>query len=116
MTAMQRIRVRRSEHREKVNALLGIEERTPEQEAELRERTGKLQALEVEYRAADRGGGGGGGTGGGRTRLPRLASVWSSGPRPHSPGSSLSRDELAARWPGPKRSFRPRARLAGTYR
>ena len=52
MTALQRNRVQRSEHREKVNALLGIEERTPEQEAELRERTGKLQALEVEYRAA----------------------------------------------------------------
>ena len=52
MTKLQRARLKRSQHREKVNHLLGIEDRTEEQEVELRERTDALQKLEVEYRAA----------------------------------------------------------------
>ena len=52
MTKLGRIRLKRSEERQKVNALLGITERTEEQVVELRELTATLSATEVEYRAA----------------------------------------------------------------
>ena len=53
MTPMQRIRRQQSEHREKINALLGVETELDEgQRTELAGLTTRMQDLELEYRAA----------------------------------------------------------------
>ena len=52
MTKLQSVQLRQSETRERINELLGIEERTDDQTTELRELTKTAQTLEVEYRAA----------------------------------------------------------------
>ena len=52
MTKLQKIQIKQSEAREKINELLSVAERTDEQTAELHERTKTAQELEVEYRAA----------------------------------------------------------------
>lgn len=52
MTKTQEIQIRQSEVRERINALLGTDDRSEAQEAELRELTTEAQGLEVEYRAA----------------------------------------------------------------
>ena len=52
MTTLQRLQLRQSEIREKINTLLGLETRTEEQDGELVKLTGEGTALEVELRAA----------------------------------------------------------------
>ena len=52
MTNRQKIEVRQSETRERINALLGQDERTDTEATELRALTDKAQELEVEFRAA----------------------------------------------------------------
>ena len=52
MTKIQKIQLRQSEVRQKLNELLGVEDRTAEQSTELETLTGEGQRLEVEYRAA----------------------------------------------------------------
>ena len=53
MTPMQRIRRQQSEHREKINSLLGVETELDEgQRTELAGLTTRMQDLELEYRAA----------------------------------------------------------------
>ena len=52
MTPTQKIQIRQSELRESLNKLLDRDERTPEQDTELRELTDKAVATEVELRAA----------------------------------------------------------------
>ncbi len=51
MTYLQKTMLRQSETREAINRLLGVEERTQEQDTELHELTETAQRLEVEYRA-----------------------------------------------------------------
>ena len=52
MTTLQRLQLRQSEIREKLNMLLGRDERSENETAELESLTGEGQALEVELRAA----------------------------------------------------------------
>ena len=52
MIAAQKIQISMSEVRERINALLNKDDRTDEETNELREKTTKMQGLEVEYRAA----------------------------------------------------------------
>ena len=52
MTKIQKIQLRQSEVRQKLNELLGVEDRTAEQSTEMETLTGDAQRLEVEYRAA----------------------------------------------------------------
>ena len=52
MTPRQTLELERSEGREKINALLGIEKRSDEQATELTALTARMQALEPELRAA----------------------------------------------------------------
>ena len=52
MTQTQKVQLRQSEVRQKLNELLGVEERTAEQTAELGTLTAEAQSLEVEFRAA----------------------------------------------------------------
>ena len=52
MTNKQKIQMKQSEVRERINALLSQEERSEQEVTELRELTTKAQALETEYRAA----------------------------------------------------------------
>ncbi len=52
MTTLQKIQLRQSEVREKLNGLLGIEERSEAQDTELADLTTKGQAIETELRAA----------------------------------------------------------------
>ena len=52
MTQTQKVQLRQSEVRQKLNELLGVESRTDEQTAELGTLTAEAQGLEVEYRAA----------------------------------------------------------------
>ncbi len=52
MTKVQTLQVKQSELRERINDLLGLENRTDEQTNELREKTADAQATEVELRAA----------------------------------------------------------------
>ena len=52
MTTKQKIQLRQSELRQKLNELLGVEDRTVAQTAELGTLTTEAQSLEVEYRAA----------------------------------------------------------------
>ena len=52
MTKKQQILVRQSEIRQKLNELLGVEDRSEEQAAELESLTGEMQKLEPELRAA----------------------------------------------------------------
>ncbi len=52
MTKLQEIQIKQSETRERINELLGVEDRTEDQARELRELTSKAQTLETEYRAA----------------------------------------------------------------
>ena len=52
MTPSQRITIRLSECRQKLNELLGVENRSDEQQAELERLTGEVQTLEPELRAA----------------------------------------------------------------
>ena len=52
MTALQKLQLRQSEVREKLNALLGKEERSEDETAELEKLTGEGQKLEPEIRAA----------------------------------------------------------------
>ena len=52
MTTLQRLQLRQSEIREKLNMLLGRDERSENETAELKSLTGEGQALEVELRAA----------------------------------------------------------------
>ena len=52
MTQTQKIQLRQSEVRQKLNAILGADDRTAEQTAELETLTAEAQGLEVEYRAA----------------------------------------------------------------
>ena len=52
MTILQKLQLRQSEIREKLNTLLGLETRTEEQGAELEKLTGEGQKLEPELRAA----------------------------------------------------------------
>ena len=52
MTILQGLQVKQSEVREKINALLGNESRTEDQDAELVNLTGDAQAIEPEIRAA----------------------------------------------------------------
>ncbi len=52
MTKTQKLLVQQSEKRERVNELLGIEERSDEQNAEMGKLTGELQKIEPELRAA----------------------------------------------------------------
>ena len=51
MTKIQKIQLRQSEVRQKLNELLGVEDRTAEQATELSTLTGDAQRLEVEFRA-----------------------------------------------------------------
>ena len=52
MIAAQKIQISMSEVRERINALLNKDDRTDEETNELREKTTRMQGLEVEYRAA----------------------------------------------------------------
>ena len=52
MTPRQKIEVEQSTHRERINALLGQETRSAEEGTELSTLTARMQALEIEYRAA----------------------------------------------------------------
>ena len=52
MTNLQRVQLRQSELRQKINDLLGVEDRSDEQNNELADLTGKMTAVEVELRAA----------------------------------------------------------------
>ena len=52
MTTLQKLQIRQSETREKINSLLGNEARTEEQTAELEKLTTEAQKLEPEIRAA----------------------------------------------------------------
>ena len=54
MTALQKLLIEQSEHREKVNAVLGVEaeKRTDEQKSELTKSTERLKGLEPDLRAA----------------------------------------------------------------
>ena len=52
MTILQKLQLRQSEIREKLNTLLGLDTRTEEQNTELTELTGEGQAIEPEIRAA----------------------------------------------------------------
>ena len=52
MTTLQRLQLRQSEIREKLNMLLGRDERSENETAELESLTGEGRALEVELRAA----------------------------------------------------------------
>ena len=52
MTILQKLQLRQSEIREKINELLGNDSRSEEQQAELEKLTGEGQGLEVELRAA----------------------------------------------------------------
>ena len=52
MTAAQRLSLRMSECRQKLNDLLGVDSRTDDQQTELEKLTGEAQKLEPEYRAA----------------------------------------------------------------
>ena len=52
MSPLQRLQLRQSEVRERINALLGQSERSDEERNELRSLTGEAQNLEVEVRAA----------------------------------------------------------------
>ena len=52
MTKIQKIQLRQSEIRQKINDLLGVEDRTAEQTVELEGLTSEAQAIEVEFRAA----------------------------------------------------------------
>ena len=51
MLNTQKIAVAMSSKRERINALLGEDQRTDDQRTELRELTADVQGLEVEYRA-----------------------------------------------------------------
>ena len=53
MTNLQKIRIKMSEHRQRINELMTMENRTAEQTAELDTLTRGIQALEVELRAAE---------------------------------------------------------------
>ena len=52
MTILQKLQLRQSEIRESINALLGNDSRTEDQQGELEKLTGEAQGLEVELRAA----------------------------------------------------------------
>ena len=52
MTPLQKIQLRQSETREKINTLLGVEDRTAEQTTELETLTARMSELETEFRAA----------------------------------------------------------------
>ena len=52
MTTLQKLQLKQSEIREKINSLLGLESRTEEQDGELVKLTDEGQGLEVELRAA----------------------------------------------------------------
>ena len=52
MTRSQKLTVRLSEVRQRLNELLGVEDRSDEQNAELETLTGEAQKLEPELRAA----------------------------------------------------------------
>ena len=52
MTQTQKVQLRQSAVRQKINDLLGVEDRSAEQTTELEALTGEAQTLEVEYRAA----------------------------------------------------------------
>ena len=52
MTVLQKLQVKQSEIREKINTLLGLESRTQEQDADLVKLTGEGTAIEPEIRAA----------------------------------------------------------------
>ena len=52
MTASQKIQIKLSEHRQKLNTLLGVETRDEAQQTELERLTGEVQALEPKLRAA----------------------------------------------------------------
>lgn len=52
MTPLQRLQLRQSEVREKINGILNLETRSDEQRAELKTLTAEAQGLEVEVRAA----------------------------------------------------------------
>ena len=52
MTILQKLQIRQSEARESINALLGLETRTEDQDAELVTLTAEAQALEPELRSA----------------------------------------------------------------
>ena len=52
MTILQRLQLEQSKKRERINALLAIEERSEEENTEMQELTTRLQALEPELRAA----------------------------------------------------------------
>ena len=52
MTALQRLQLRQSETRERLNVLLALDELTDEQRAELGELTTRMQHVEIETRAA----------------------------------------------------------------
>ena len=52
MTRVQKLQIRQSEVREKLNELLGVDDRNEDQQAELEKLTGEAQKLEPELRAA----------------------------------------------------------------
>ena len=52
MTASQRIALKMSAAREKLNELIGTEDRSDTQNADMQALTGELQGMEPEYRAA----------------------------------------------------------------
>ena len=52
MTKSQRLQIEQSEKRQRINALLGKDELTGEERSELETLTGRMQEIEVEYRAA----------------------------------------------------------------
>ena len=53
MTPLQRIRIQQSEHREKINALLSVDDIDDTQRGELAGLTKRMQEMEIEYRAAE---------------------------------------------------------------
>ena len=52
MTTLQKLQIKQSSIREKINVLLGLETRTEDQDAELVTLTAEGQAIEPEIRAA----------------------------------------------------------------
>ena len=52
MTKRQKLQIEQSELRQKINALLGLDELTDEQRAEMEAHTTRMQTLEPELRAA----------------------------------------------------------------
>ena len=52
MTTLQKLQVKQSEIRESINALLGKDERSQDETADMERLTGEAQGLEVELRAA----------------------------------------------------------------